>query len=242
MGRYLLLTVLLFGLLFIAACSDDDSDSFDVADCTIAEDETVSSHAGCVVEFNKMVDVESFDGINVEEQGPFWFIGSSRYIFLDERGISFWYLPSRKSILFVGETTMEEPYGTGDGFVLEPGSHRLIILPGLEDVDGNSLADTFRVHFTVDESLTSFSAFPNPMIAEFATEGQIQILPQAEYTAIKIYDFNNILVRELGFPSIGIWDMKDENSSYVSTGAYRFSISTGEGTFEDGWMVITATP
>ena len=114
------------------------------------------------------------------------------------------------------------------------------------DLDGSArYSNSVELHYGTNRIFV-YQPYPNPFIPNGSSEVTLSYeLPARDDAQVRIYNMTGTLVRTLqngtldGGPQTALWDGRDSEGNIVASGAYIFSVQTGQsGSIQNKIMVV----
>ena len=226
-------------------CGTCDSDTTN--DCivsSIEEGEDVSTNAGLIIQFSESMDLNIFEADAIIDSFfvstsygtdilplSIFIIQNSNYIKLNNELQTFYYDPSTFTCAFIQTTTVFQPEGTGEGFIIQEGDNEF------------KIGDEYLLNFTnndVIEDIDYLRTVPNP--SYYIGEGNILNFTHLPPSCIiSIYTHLGEEIKSINHNNgnqYHSWDLKNEDGEDIDPGIYRYEVVYESFSFTNGVMVI----
>jgi hypothetical protein len=261
-----LILILLPFLILFHKCgsptiSSDDGIQIDFV--SVQDGDSLARGAGILVRFSRAIDLNSLRAQAIEKTADILFadssglqlypinlkiykIKSSESIILNDSPLTFWYDPRNFEMAFFEETTIQMPFGTGEGFVLNQGSTELIIKSNISAENGEALGKDYKLKINRATSNYQLRAVPNPLYPNITSQGAqsplLDFIHLPNECQINIKNHNNDLIRSLEHNGDGVerWDLTNTDGTIIEPGIYHFEINENSFLVKGGIIVYPA--
>lgn len=258
--------ILLLSLFLIFQCREPSSSnggSLSVDFVSVQDGDSLNSGAGILIRFSAPLDLNSFQAQDirtsdeityVDSSGPQTYtinyhvnqIESAQNVLLNGDPLTFWYHPLHHEMALFEETTIQMPFGTGEGFFISQDSAELTIKADIAGENGGILGEDYKLILHRATSPYHLRAVPNPAFPGFSTQGiqypRVNFFDLPSSCLIHIYDHNQSLIRSLQHNGAGSerWDLTQNDSTFIEPGIYQFEIDENSVIVEGGVFVFPA--
>lgn len=226
---------------------------------SIIDSDTVSSRAELYIQFSELIDLNSMDADSVVyyvfSQDDTVIIDSTRFflenvqnVTLNEQPQSFWYDSNTATCVFIKETTILNPEGTGVGFY--PSTTNLLRIKDIRSISGDTLEGDFELFFFGNEltDIDYVTLIPNPYIQSPSwvpgpREYRVYFIHLPAICTISVYDLDGNLIQLISHNDINDgteqWNLIDLNGDTLSAGVYYWEVESPDlGEYRNGVMFI----
>jgi hypothetical protein len=253
-------------IIFFVYCNDassPDTGSLTIDYASIQAGDSLNPGAGIIIRFSGPVDLNSFnpqeiqtsyDIIYSDSTGPQTYtigqqvykIVSSGSVLVNGQPVTLWYNPATLEVALFEETTLQMPFGTGEGLVIDRDSMQVVFRGGIAGECGCTLGSDYELIFYRTTNTYRLRTVPNPAYPSFTSQGlqypRVNFNDLPPSCVINIYDLTNTLVKSLQHSGGGMeqWDLIDTNGSPIAPGIFRFEIFNSTGIIPGGIFVFPA--
>jgi hypothetical protein len=240
--------IFLISLNFICTNpSDTNPQNISINYVSVQSGDSLNPGAGFIARFSCAVKLNSFKAQEIQKiydidysdsTGPksysinlqVYKIIAAENVQVNGQPLTFWYNPATYEIALFEETTIQMPFGTGEGLVIDQDSTEVIFKAGITAQNGGTLGTDYRLFLNRATNTYRLRVVPNPAYPSFTSQG-LQY-PRANFNdlpatcVINIYDQANTLMASLQHDGGGVeqWDLIRDNGTNIETGIFRFEI------------------
>ena len=262
-GFFFLFFLNIWMLICCSDSSSPDNGSLTIDYVSVQEGDSLNPGAGIIARFSGPIDLNSFNAQELQTtyniiyndstglqtytiSQQVYKIVSAASVFVNGQPVSLWYNPATLEVALFEETTLQMPFGTGEGLVIDRDSIQVVFKAGIAAECGCMLATDYGLNFYRAANSYRLRAVPNPAYPSFTSQGlqyprmNFHDLPAS--CVINIYDQANILVKSLQHSSGGVeqWDLLAGTGSPIAPGIFRFEIVDSTETVPGGVFVFPA--
>lgn len=263
---YITFFILFLSAVLIFQCQEPSSangDSLSINFVSVQNGDSLNPSAGILIRFSAPLDLNSFNAQDIKTSADISYVDSSgpqtftinfqvyqvqfaENILLNGNPLTFWYDPVHSEIALFEETTIQMPFGTGEGFQISQDSVELIIKADISTENGGTLGEDYKLTLYRATSPYQLWAVPNPAYMDFSNQGlhypRVNFFNLPSSCFIYIYDHNQSLIRSLQHNGAGSerWDLTQNDSTIIEPGVYQFEIDENSVIVEGGVFVFPA--
>jgi hypothetical protein len=262
----LVMLILLLSLVFLFQCRESSSPNegnISIDFVSVENGDSLNPGAGLLIRFSRPLDLNSFKAQDIRTSDDITYVDSTglhtypinlqiykiesaENVLLNGNPLTFWYDPVHSEITLFEETTIQMPFGTGEGFILSQDSAEVIIKSGISAENGWTLGEEYKLIVHRATSQYHLRAVPNPAYPGMSMQGlqypRVNYMNLPPSCDINIYDHSGSLIRVLQHNGAGIesWDLTQNDSSLIEPGIFQFEIDENSILVKGGIFVFPA--